>query len=237
MRLPYVISFVSIAVLTACSSGGGGAAGGGEKDPVFGESLPAQFAPMSKLFNNPLESDDVAPETALTGRAQMAGNVYVPLSNPGTNIIIGDMEADFDFTTNKLTSSATNFNEYEFLGDLDANGDIIVGSESAELLYEFAGTLEGEGDILRGLSVSGNTVYFLTMDGTLTGTRAFGALGERGFTATVDTRFEGLFIQPGRRLETLGVITSGEVVFDLDNSVNDIVEDLDGSATVFILSE
>lgn len=235
MRLPLIVPFISFSVLAACSGGGGG--GGVETDPAFGRSLPAQFNMMSRFYNNPPEEEDIAPETSLTGTAEMSGNVYVPLSNPGTNIIVGDMEADFDFSRNTLSASATNFNEYEFAADLDENDEIIVGSESATLLYEFAGTLEGDGIIYRNVGPNGDTVYLLAMNGELSGTRDFGALGEQGFNATVSAGIEGIFLEPGQNLQTLGVVYDGEVIFNLENSATPLVEDLYYSGAFVLLSE
>ncbi|WP_146064496.1 hypothetical protein [Thalassococcus halodurans] len=234
VRVPLIVPFVSLSFIAACSGGGGG---GAETDPVFGGSLPEQFNMLSMFSNNTPGEEDIAPETSLTGTAEMSGNVYVPLDNPGTNIIVGDMEADFDFSRNTLSASATNFNEYEFDFDLDGNDEVIVGSESATLLYEFAGTLEGDGIIYRNDGPNGETVYLLAMGGEISGTRDFGALGEQGFSATVSADIEGIFLEPGQNLQTLGFVYDGELIFDLENSATPLVEDLFYSDAFILLSE
>ena len=47
----------------------------------------------------------------------------------------------------------------------------------------------------------------------------------------------GAFYQPGTDLQAAGIVTSGTIVFDLDNRTDDITENLEDYDTLIILTE
>lgn len=227
--------------LAACGGGGGGggstSTGGGANVPQFGDNLPAQFDALSASVNNPVDESDLASETALAGTANMSGNIYVPLDPDASSIIIGDMSTTFFFDSNTLSSSATNFNEYETTADVDQSGAPIVGTEEATLLYSFDGTVSGTGSINRGAGRQGNTTFTIPLAGTLTGIRTFDGVGEAGFTASVDVTGNGVFFEQGTVLLANGVLTSGTIVFDVDGQATDVILDMVDYETLILMSE